>query len=112
MPKTVSANEAKNRLGSLFGYVNDQDDEVIVEIHGKAKAVIMSISAYEEVQDLREKQRRTDALERLRQLHHRVAARNQDLSEQTAIEIADRVSHELIDGLATRGEITFERDHR
>jgi len=45
MPKTVSANEAKNRLGSLFGYVNDQDDEVIVEIHGKAKAVIMSISA-------------------------------------------------------------------
>ncbi len=55
MPKTVSANEAKNRLGSLFGYVNDQNDEVIVEIHGKAKAVIMSISAYDEVQDLREK---------------------------------------------------------
>lgn len=112
MPKTVSAHEAKNRLGSLFGYVNDQDDEVIVENHGKPKAVIMSYAAYEEVQALREQKRRADALERLRRLHERVAARNQDLTEDDAIAIADRVSHELIDDLAARGEITFDRDHR
>lgn len=112
MPMTVSAHEAKNRLGSLFGYVSDQDDEVIVENHGKPKAVIMSYAAYEEVQALREQKRRADALERLRQLHERVAARNQDLTEEDAIAIADRVSHELIDDLAARGEITFDRDHR
>lgn len=84
MPKTVSAHEAKNRLGSLFGYVSDHDDEVIVESHGKPRAVIMSIPAYKEVQALRERKRRTDALERLRQLHGRVAARNQDLTEIVA----------------------------
>ena len=112
MPKTVSSNEAKNRLGSLLGYVNEQDDEVIVESHGKPKAVIMSISAYEEVQALREQKRRVDALTELHHLQERVAARNHDLSEDAAIKIADRISHDLIDRMAARREITFERDHR
>ena len=58
MTKAVSANEAKNRLGYLLGYVSDQGDEVIVESRGKPKAVIMSIAAYEEVQALREQERR------------------------------------------------------
>ncbi len=110
MPITVSAHEAKNRLGSLFGYVSDHGDEVIVENHGKPKAVIMSFAAYEEVQALREQKRRADALERLRQLHERVAARNRDTTEEEAIAFADRLSHELIDDMAARREITFERD--
>lgn len=108
--KTVSANEAKNRLGSLLGYVSEEGGEVVVESHGKPKAVIMSISAYEEVQELREQRRRADALEQLRTLHARVAIRNQDLTEDEAIEIADKLSHELVDDMAERGDITFERD--
>jgi len=112
VPKTVSALEAKNRLGSLLGYVSEQGDEVIVQNHGKPKAVIMSYAAYEEVQELRGQKQRTDALERLRTLHSRTAARNHDLTEEEAIAIADRVSHELIDAAAVRGDITFERDER
>lgn len=46
MPKTVSALEAKNRLGSLLGYVSEQDDEVIVENRGKPKAVISELPAF------------------------------------------------------------------
>jgi prevent-host-death family protein len=112
MPKTVSANEAKNRLGSLLRYVSQERDEVIVESHGKPKAVIMSVAAYEEMQTLREQKRRTEALEQLRRVQQRVAARNQDLTEEESIEFADRLSHELIDSMAERGEITFERDRR
>ncbi len=112
VPKTVSALEAKNRLGSLLGYVSEQGDEVIVENRGKPRAVIMSYAAYEEVQQMRGQKQRTDALERLRRLQERAAARNQDLTEEAAIEIANRVSHELIDDLAARGEIRFERDGR
>lgn len=108
--KTVSANEAKNRLGSLLGYVSDEGGEVVVESRGKPKAVIMSISAYEEVQELREQKRRADALEQLRALQARIAMRNQDLTEEEAIEMADKLSHELIDDMAERGDITFERD--
>ena len=112
MPKTVSANEAKNRLGSLLGYVSDEGDEVIVETYGKPRAVIMSYAAYQEVQALRGQKQRADALERLRRLHERTAARNQDLTDEAAIEIADRVAHELIDEAADRGEMRFERDQR
>ncbi len=115
MPKAISSNEAKQRWGSLLGYVSDQGDEVIVESHGKPKAVVISIAAYEEFQSLRDRQRRADALERLRGLHERLATRNQDATaeeEEGAIAFADRLSHELVDDMAARGEITFERDRR
>lgn len=112
MTKAVSANEAKNRLGSLLGYVSDEGDEVIVESRGKPKAVIMSIAAYEEVKMLREQKRRREALNELRALRAEVRGANQDLSDEDATEIANRVSHELIDRLGERGEITFERDQR
>ena len=112
MPKAVSANEAKNRLGSYLAYVSDEDDEVIVESHGKPKAVIMSISAYEDAQVLREKQRRADLLERLRALREEVQSRNQDLTEEQADELAVRFSREMIDDLAAEGKISFERDRR
>src|SRR5688572_31891441 len=112
MPKVVSANEAKQRLGALLGYVGEQGDEVIVERHGRPAAVIISVAAYDEVQALREQKRRADALELLRQVQERVAARNQDISDEEAIEFADRLSHELIDDMAARGELVFERDLR
>ncbi len=112
MPKAVSANEAKNRLGSLLGYVSEQDDEVIVESHGKPKAVIMSIAAYEEVQVLREQKRRAEALSQLRGLRAEVRTRNQDLTEEHATALADRFSHDVIDDLATESKVTFERDRR
>jgi len=110
MTKTVSSNEAKNRLGSLLGYVSDEGGEVVIENRGKPRAVILSFEAYQEMQVLREQKRRSDALEHLRALHTRVANRNQDLTEEESIEIADRISHELIDDMAERGDVIFERD--
>jgi prevent-host-death family protein len=112
MPRTVSANEAKNRFGSLLGYVNEHDDEVIVESHGKPKAVIMSISAFEEVEALREQKIRSDAIKRLRELRTEVRAQNQDLTAEQAEELADRISHDMIDDLADAGIVSFDRDRR
>jgi prevent-host-death family protein len=110
MSKAVSANEAKNRLGSLLRYVSTEDDEVIVESHGKPKAVIMSIAAYEELRELREQKRRADALSELRALRNEVRARNLSLSEQDAEALADRVSREIVDDLSAEKAISFERD--
>lgn len=116
MTKTVSANDAKNRLGSLLGYVSEQNDEVIVERHGKPRAVIMSVAAYEEVQALREEKRRAEILKRFERLNERLAAHNAvhnaDLSEEEAIELSVQIGRELIDEMAARGVITFERDLR
>ncbi len=112
MPKTVAANEAKNRLGALLAYVSEEGDEVIVENHGKPRAVIMSIAAYHEVEVLREKQRRADILDRLRALEARLSQRNQDLTEEQANALAVRFSREMVDDLATEGKLVFERDQR
>ncbi len=112
MPRAISSNEAKQRWGSLLSYVSEQGDEVIVESHGKPKAVVISIAAYQEFLTLRDQKHRADALERLRRLHDRLATRNQDTTEEEAIDFGDRLSHELVDDMAARGEITFERDRR
>lgn len=112
MPNAVSSNEAKQRWGALLARVAEQGDEVVVEHHGKPKAVIISFAAYQEVQALREQQRRTDILDRLRTLQERLSTRNRDVTEDQAMALADRFSHELIDDLATEGKLVFERDQR
>ncbi len=112
MPKAVSTNEAKTNLSALLGYVSEQDDEVIVESHGKPRGVLMSFAAYQEVQALREQKRRADILDRLRGLQERLSAHNQDLTADQAMVLADRFSHDLIDDLAAEGKVVFERDRR
>lgn len=112
MSKAVSANEAKNRLGALLRYVSTENAEVIVESHGKPKAVLMSIESWNEVQELREQKRRADALDELRALRRTVRARNADLDEREAEELANRVSREIVDDLADEGRVRFERDGR
>ena len=110
MPRAVSADEAKTHLGELLDYVGEHDDGVIVERRGEPAAVLLSIASYEEVQAWREQQRRDAAVARLKAIQERTSERNQDLTEEDAIALADRLSHELIDDMARRGEIEFERD--
>jgi hypothetical protein len=107
MTKTVSSDELMSQLDSLFGDVRKEGEEAIVEHCGEPKAGITSMAAYEEVQALREEKRRADTLAQFQELHEDIAARNHDLSEEEAIELADRISHELIDRMAERGEIMF-----
>lgn len=47
MPKTVSASEAKNRLGAIIRWVVQNEDEVIVESRGEPKVVVVPFSEYE-----------------------------------------------------------------
>jgi len=108
MPKAVSATEAKNRFGSLVGWVTDEDDEVIVERQGRPRAVIMSIAEYEKVQELREQRRREEALATLRRLRAQIQARNQDLTVEEADAIADRATRDAIQGLIDKGTLRFE----
>lgn len=112
MSKTISANEAKNRLGTWIALVNDDDTEIIIERHGKPKAVIMSFESFEEVKDLREKQRRAEAVRDLRALQEEISSHNRDLTEEQIDEIANHFSHDIIDDMVADGKITFERDLR
>ncbi len=110
MVMTVSANDAKNRFGSLLAHVNEPGGEVIVERHGHPRAVLISYGAYEEVQALRQEKRRAEAREILRQLQAQAEELNQDLSEEEAIAIAEEISTAALQSMVDRGEISFERD--
>ena len=110
--KTITADEAKNYLDDWIALVNDDDTEIIIERHGKPKAVIMSFESFEEVKDLREKQRRAEAVRDLRALQEEISSHNRDLTEEQIDEIANRFSHDIIDDMVADGKITFERDLR
>ncbi len=110
MPKTMSSNDAKQRWGSVLSYVTNQGDEVIVESHGKPKAVVLSVAAYEELQALREQRRRAEAMERLRRLNERIAASNAGSTEteEEAIEFAVTLGREINRAVAARGVSSVE----
>ena len=107
MPKMVSATEAKNRLASIVTWVQDTQDEVIVENHGEPTAVIMAYSEYEKIKDLKEQARRQEIWERMEALRREVSTRNQDLTEEQAEALAEEISQDAINSLVKKGKIKF-----
>lgn len=94
--RTVSATEAKNRLGAYLGEVQRGEGEVVIESHGRPTAVLISYDAYREFRAVQDKQRRREAMEALWRLRDEVRARNEDLSEEEADAIADEIGREAI----------------
>ncbi len=112
MSKTVTAHEAKNHFSSLLDAVIEGSEEVIVERHGKPRAVLISYDAYQQVQDLREQQRRATILADLEALEERISARNQDLTEEESIALAIEVSDEIIADIMARDRARAKHDAR
>lgn len=108
MPRTVSATEAKNRLGSLLGWVEEQRDEIIVERQGRPRAVIMSFEEYEKVQELRTQKRREEAVATMRRLRDQISARNSDMTPEDVEEFANRATREAVESLILKGKVRFE----
>ncbi|MBI4317331.1 MAG: type II toxin-antitoxin system Phd/YefM family antitoxin [Chloroflexi bacterium] len=108
MPRTVSASEAKNRLGAIIGWVLENDDEVIIESRGEPKVVLMPFAEYVQTKEIKEEVRKRDALATLRELRERVRSRSQDLSQEEADALANRFSREIVEDLVKEGQIEFE----
>ncbi len=108
MPKTMTATDAKVRLGAMIDWTVEEGDELIIESRGKPKAVLMSYAEFEKVQRLRETARRQEALRQLQALAERVSERNKDLNQESADALADRFVRDVIDDLTAEGMIRFE----
>lgn len=108
MPTTLSASEAKRRLGEVISTVADDGAEVIVENHGRPRAAIIPIDAYEQYQHLREKARRAAAFEEIQQIRERVRQRNQDLTQEQAETLANRFVREVVEDMVAEGKIRFQ----
>jgi prevent-host-death family protein len=107
MPKTVTATEAKNRFGAMMSWALEAKDEVIVESHGVPKVAIVPYEEYEQVAAWRERERRRKAVAEIEALVERVRARNKDLTEAQAIELADRVVRETVENMVADGKVTY-----
>lgn len=107
--RTVSSNEAKQHWGAVMKAASE-GEAVIVESHGKPKAVVISPEEFDELRDAREKARRKEALEWMREFENEQMERNKDLTQEEADELANRAAHEIFDELAAEGKLRFARD--
>lgn len=71
---------------------------------------MISYDEYQSVQELREKQRRADALTELAAITRLIGDRNKDLGDDQIEELSVRFSKEFYAGLAKEGKVKFERD--
>ncbi len=108
MPRTVSATEAKIRLGTMIDWAVEHGDEVIIETRGRPRAVLISFEEYQRVKQLQTIARRREALERLEALAERGGARNQDLTQEAADALADRFSREVIEEMIGEGKVLYK----
>ncbi len=110
MTKTVTASEAKNRLGALIRWALSHKQEVIVKSRGEPKVVIMPYPAYQAVVEMREQARREQALDQLKKLRRQVQARNQDLTEAQASQLADRLTRETVEEMVQEDKIHHQAE--
>ncbi len=101
MPRTVSVDDMKHNWDALVEAVTEGED-VIVESHGKPKAVVISPEAFEELRQARERQRREKALQLLHEIEASYDGRNDDLSDEQIDEIAVRAGRDINRAVAER----------
>ena len=104
MPRTSSADEAEETIGTVVGWVRHHRDDVIVASDGEPQAVVIPYADYESYRTAKE-QRRREAAETLRRLRAEIAARNPDLTEAEAAEIAEQFSRDAVQGLIEKGNL-------
>lgn len=91
--KTVSATEAKNRLGALISEVAAGNGAVMIEHHGRPYAVVVSVEEWGAISELKEQWLRQQAWDEIKRLAAEARARNANVSEDEADAIVD----ELVD---------------
>lgn len=85
----VSATEAKSRFGSILTWLTKKNRDVVIQVYGKPKAVVMSYREYRKVQKLREREQRSMIWKKLEALRRKVSARFADVPEEERYRLAD-----------------------
>lgn len=108
MTKTVTATEAKNRLGSIMDWAIENRDEVIIEKRGDPRVVIVPFEEYSRLRELSEQVHRAEAWARLQKTAREVQSRNRDLTPEEAEQLADRFVRDVIHDMVMEGKIAFQ----
>lgn len=106
--RAVSVSEAREQFSSFINWTAQNQDDVVIQSRGQAKAVLIPYVDYGLLQIAREQQRKKEALEELKQIAQEVRSRNQTITPSEAEQIADEVTREAIAGLMAQGNVVFE----
>jgi prevent-host-death family protein len=106
--KAVSVSEAREQFSSFINWTTQNQDDVIIQNRGQAKAVLIPYADYRLLQIAREQQRKKEAIEELKQIAQAVRSRNQIMTSNEAERVADEVTREAIDSLMAQGKVIFE----
>lgn len=86
--KIVSSTEAKARFGALLKWASRTKDRVIVKLYGEPTGVIMSYDEYAEVEQLRKREQKRQALAALDALRNEARLRYPELTAEEAYRAA------------------------
>jgi prevent-host-death family protein len=95
MTRTVTATEAKNRLGALMNEVIESNEPVIIELRGRPKIAMITKERLQEIEEIERLQRHQRAITALDELNVEIAARGSTLSEAEAMELAVEAVQEI-----------------
>jgi prevent-host-death family protein len=106
--KTVSATEAKNRLGSLLADLSNGTDAIFITHHGNPRAVIVSAEEWTALSEARTRLRRLEAWEQMRAAAAEISARNADLTPEEADALAAEIADEAMSQVVARARRLWE----
>lgn len=106
MVRTVTTTELKRQLGDVLKAVDD-GDSVVIEQRGQPKAAVISLAKLDEYERALRLERRQEALDQLKALRKEVGARNQDLTEEQAMELATRFVREVVEEMYDEGKLRY-----
>ena len=105
--KTVTATEAKNRLGALIGEVANGSGAIAIARHGRPSVVVVSAEEWAEASEMRERLRRKEAWEQLMELAREVSAQNADLTQEEADALADEIADEAVSRVVAKARLRW-----
>ncbi len=106
--KTASVTETRQNLSSFLAWIKRNQNDVVIQNRGHAEVVMIPIDDYALLQEARERRRRAQAVQELKKIAQEIGARNEEMSEDQALETADQISREAIDNLVRKGKVTFQ----
>lgn len=97
--KTISSSEAKSRFGTILEWAGKDNDVVVIHLYGQPKGVLISYKNFKEIEILRMKEKKMNALQALKELREEVRSRTDELDEEMAYKqagISSEVTKKLI----------------
>jgi prevent-host-death family protein len=108
MSKTVTASEAKNRLGAIMDWAVENEDGVVIEKRGEPRVVVIPYAQYERLQALQEQLRRAEALARLEQAAQQMSGATEALSDEEVEALAEEIARDTVERMVAEGKIKYK----